>query len=48
MSSIIALEHLEFIDLLKQRGLERLLSYREDHILGSNDRLLAVSVGKPF
>ena len=48
MSAIIAKEHLAFIDMLRHKDLNRLLAYTEDHIRGSNDRLLAVSKGKPF
>ena len=48
MSSIIAEEHLVLIDLLKKKDLDRLTAYTEDHIRGSNQRLIAISKGKPF
>jgi len=48
MSAIIAEEHLEFIDLLQGKDLQVLLNFSENHILGSNKRLLAVSDGKPL
>ena len=48
MSAIIAQEHLEFIHLLKKNDLDRLIKYTEAHIRGSNERLYAISDGKPF
>ncbi len=48
MSAIIAEEHLEFIDLLRENDLQLLLKFSEKHIRGSNERLLAISDGKPF
>lgn len=48
MSSIIAEEHLELTDLLRGRDLQQLLEFSENHIRGSNDRLLAISDGRPF
>lgn len=48
MSAKIAEEHLEIIELLQQDDLDRLLRYIEDHIQGSNERLLAISGGKPL
>jgi GntR family transcriptional repressor for pyruvate dehydrogenase complex len=48
MSAIIAEEHLEFLDLLRGNDLQSLLKFTEEHIRGSNERLLAISNGKPF
>ncbi len=48
MSAIIATEHFEFINLLKKNDLDQLIEYTEAHIRGSNERLYAISDGKPI
>lgn len=48
MSAQIAKEHVELVELLRQKDLQRLLCFTEEHIRGSNERLMTASQGRPF
>ena len=48
MSAQIAREHVELVELLRQKDLQQLLCFTEKHIRGSNERLMIASKGRPI